>query len=91
MLNAGGLLGAVCASSSSPTSLPVPPLLAGLPAGDSPLLRSLSPVLTPSQPSPAKGPDISLSSVKVSLEAIIPSESTLDFLLNYIIYFNLFK
>uniref|UniRef100_A0A8C4Z2A2 Golgi associated, gamma adaptin ear containing, ARF binding protein 3a n=1 Tax=Gadus morhua TaxID=8049 RepID=A0A8C4Z2A2_GADMO len=82
MLDVAGFLGAASTSSS-----PMPHLLGGMPAGplvlppaksqadDSPLLRSLSPVLTPSQPSPGKGQEISLSSVKVSLEAIKPSES----------------
>ncbi|XP_059902930.1 ADP-ribosylation factor-binding protein GGA3-like [Gadus macrocephalus] len=81
MLDVAGFLGAASTSSS-----PMPHLLGGMPAGplvlppaksqadDSPLLRSLSPVLTPSQPSPGKGQEISLSSVKVSLEAIKPSK-----------------
>ncbi|CAL8331740.1 unnamed protein product [Merluccius merluccius] len=81
MLDAGELLGAVSMSSS-----PMLLLMGGVPAGplvfppvksqadDSPLLRSLSPVLTLSEPSPAKGQEISLSSVKVSLEAIKPSK-----------------
>ena len=86
MADVAGLLGAT--SSSSPMSL----LLGGVPAAppvfptaksqadDSPLLRSLSPVLTQSQPSPLKGQEISLASVKVSLEAVKPSESRLGFL-----------
>ncbi|KAJ3615047.1 hypothetical protein NHX12_018615, partial [Muraenolepis orangiensis] len=68
------------------SSLPMPLLLGGLPAGpsgsppiksqadDSPLLISLSPVLALSGPSPVKGQEISLSSVKVSLKAIKPSK-----------------
>ncbi|CAL8328760.1 unnamed protein product [Lota lota] len=85
MLDVPGLLGAASASSPSP----MPLLLGGVPAGppagplfppaksqadDSPLLRSLSPVLTPSQPSPGKGQEVALSGVKVSLEAIKPSK-----------------
>ena len=89
MLDVAGFLGAASTSSS-----PMPHLLGGMPAGplvlppaksqadDSPLLRSLSPVPTPSQPSPGKGQEISLSSVKVSLEAVKPSESRLGFLFN---------
>lgn len=69
-------------SSSSSTSVP---LLGGMSAGstptpplsradDSPLLRSLSPVLLLSQASPAKGQDVSLANVFVPLDAIKPSE-----------------
>ncbi|XP_048870163.1 ADP-ribosylation factor-binding protein GGA3a isoform X1 [Brienomyrus brachyistius] len=39
----------------------------------SPLFRSLSPILPPSQGSPAKGPEVSLANVHVPLESIKPS------------------
>lgn len=43
-------------------------------ADDSPLLRSLSPVLTLSQASPGMGQEVSLANVFVPLDAIKPSE-----------------
>lgn len=43
-------------------------------ADDSPLLRSLSPILPLSQASPGKGQEVSLANVFVPLEAIKPSE-----------------
>lgn len=43
-------------------------------ADDSPLLRSLSPILPLSQASPGKGQEVSLANVFVPLDAIKPSE-----------------
>lgn len=43
-------------------------------ADDSPLLRSLSPILPLSQASPGRGQDVSLANVIVPLDAIKPSE-----------------
>ncbi|XP_034544126.1 ADP-ribosylation factor-binding protein GGA3a [Notolabrus celidotus] len=43
-------------------------------ADDSPLLRSLSPILPLSQPSPIRGQEVSLANVFVPLEAIKPSQ-----------------
>ena len=75
------------ASRSSPLPLGILPAAAAAPtlspktqADDSPLLRSLSPILILplGQASPAKFPEISLSNVHVPLEAIKPSESQED-------------
>lgn len=44
------------------------------PADDSPLLRSLSPILPLSQASPGKGQEVSLANVFVPLDAIKPSK-----------------
>lgn len=73
------------ASRSSPLPLGILPAAAAAAptlspktqADDSPLLRSLSPILILplGQASPAKFPEISLSNVHVPLEAIKPSES----------------
>ncbi|XP_045073177.1 ADP-ribosylation factor-binding protein GGA3-like isoform X2 [Coregonus clupeaformis] len=71
------------ASRSSPLPLGILPSVAAAPtmspktqADDSPLLRSLSPILILplGQASPAKVPEISLSNVHVPLEAIKPSK-----------------
>uniref|UniRef100_A0A8C7UM31 Golgi associated, gamma adaptin ear containing, ARF binding protein 3a n=1 Tax=Oncorhynchus mykiss TaxID=8022 RepID=A0A8C7UM31_ONCMY len=71
------------ASRSSPLPLGILPAAAAAPtlspktqADDSPLLRSLSPILILplGQASPAKFPEISLSNVHVPLEAIKPSK-----------------
>lgn len=43
-------------------------------ADDSPLLRSLSPILPLSQASPSRGPEVSLADVFVPLDAIKPSK-----------------
>ncbi|CAJ1053602.1 ADP-ribosylation factor-binding protein GGA3a [Xyrichtys novacula] len=43
-------------------------------ADDSPLLRSLSPILPLSQPSPSRGQEVSLTDVFVPLESIKPSQ-----------------
>lgn len=43
-------------------------------ANDSPLLRSLSPILPLSQTSPDRGKEVSLANVFVPLDAIKPSE-----------------
>ncbi|XP_041641799.1 ADP-ribosylation factor-binding protein GGA3a isoform X2 [Cheilinus undulatus] len=43
-------------------------------ADDSPLLRSLSPILSLSQPSPSRSQEVSLANVFVPLEAIKPSQ-----------------
>lgn len=45
-------------------------------ADDSPLLRSLSPVLPLSQSSPGRGQEVSLANVFVPLDTIKPSEFT---------------
>lgn len=76
------------ASRSSPLPLGILPAAAAAAptlspktqADDSPLLRSLSPILILplGQASPAKFPEISLSNVHVPLEAIKPSESQED-------------
>uniref|UniRef100_A0A668AP70 Golgi associated, gamma adaptin ear containing, ARF binding protein 3a n=1 Tax=Myripristis murdjan TaxID=586833 RepID=A0A668AP70_9TELE len=88
LLGLGEGLAATAALSSSPvvpssTSLPLH--LGGMPAGsgpppvttqadDSPLLRSLSPVLPLSQASPARTQEVSLANVFVPLETIKPSK-----------------
>ncbi|CAK6953406.1 ADP-ribosylation factor-binding protein GGA3a [Scomber scombrus] len=62
-----------------------PSLIGGIPGGstippakcqadDSPLLRSLSPILPHSQPSPGSGEEVSLANVFVPLDAIKPSK-----------------
>lgn len=43
-------------------------------ADDSPLLRSLSPIVPVSQASPSRGDEVSLAALFVPLEAIKPSE-----------------
>ncbi|XP_071396265.1 ADP-ribosylation factor-binding protein GGA3-like, partial [Centroberyx affinis] len=66
-----------------PLSTPIPLLLEGVPGGsapppvtsqadDSPLLRSLSPILPLSQASPARGEEVSLANVFVPLDTIKP-------------------
>lgn len=68
---------------TSTTSNPL--LIGGMPGGstppsakcqadDSPLLRSLSPILPLSQPSPGRVEEVSLANVFVPLDAIKPSE-----------------
>ncbi|KAM4603250.1 ADP-ribosylation factor-binding protein GGA3a [Polymixia lowei] len=88
LLAVGEGLGVTLAPSSSPgvsSSTSIPQLLGGFPgasmplpvrsqADDSPLLRSLSPVLPLGQASPARGQEISLANVYVPLEAIKPSK-----------------
>ncbi|XP_076001794.1 ADP-ribosylation factor-binding protein GGA3-like isoform X2 [Genypterus blacodes] len=64
--SSGPLSGGILAGST-----PTPPLSL---ADDSPLLRSLSPVLPLSQGSPAKEQDVSLANVFVPLDAIKPSK-----------------
>lgn len=66
-------------SSPLPLGLAAPGAASSLPpimhqADDSPLLRSLSPILPLGQASPARAPDISLANVYVPLDCIRPSK-----------------